>query len=445
MKSIAIAALVLCACVAPTLVSAQPRDGDAEKFWGQWRGPNATGVAPLADPPLEWSETKNVRWKIEVPGRGSASPIVWGDLLFVLTAVPVREPVQRQGDGGGQRRGSAQSIPVHEFITLAINRHTGQVVWQRVACTERPHEGHQLANGTFASGSAVTDGEHVYAYFGSRGLYAYDMEGNLQWERDFGTKFQRNAFGEGTTPALYENTLVITWDHLGGQSVTVAVDKRTGEDLWSADRDEIDTWATPLIVEHEGRVQVITPAMNHVRSYDLETGELVWQSRGTTMNAIPSPVAADGMVFVTSGYRGNSLQAIRLAGAKGDITGSDAIVWTLDRDTPYVPSPLLYGDTLYILKTNSGILSAFDPKTGEAHYRLQRLEGVPNVFASPVGAADRVYIPGRDGTTLVIRRGPKFEVLASNTLDDGFDASPAIVGNEIYLRGYTYLYAIAEE
>ncbi len=163
------------------------------------------------------------------------------------------------------------------------------------------------------------------------------------------------------------------------------------------------------------------------------------------MNAIPSPVAADGMVFVTSGYRGNSLQAIRLAGAKGDIAGSDAIVWTLDRDTPYVPSPLLYGDTLYILKTNSGILSAFDPKTGEAHYRLQRLEGVPNVFASPVGAADRVYIPGREGTTLVIRRGPKFEVLASNILDDGFDASPAIVGNEIYLRGYTYLYAIAEE
>ena len=168
-------------------------------------------------------------------------------------------------------------------------------------------------------------------------------------------------------------------------------------------RDEIDTWATPLVVEQGGRRQAIVPGKNKIRSYDLENGSVVWESKGTTMNPIPSPVFGDGMVFVTSGFQGNHLKAIRLASAKGDITGTDSIVWTLDRDTPYVPSPLLYDGILYLLKSNSGILSAFDATTGTPHYQLQRLEGVPEVFASPVGANGRVYIAGRDGVMLVIR------------------------------------------
>ena len=163
------------------------------------------------------------------------------------------------------------------------------------------------------------------------------------------------------------------------------------------------------------------------------------------MNAIPSPVHADGIVYVMSGYRGSNLQAIRLADAHGDITGTDALVWQLERDTPYVPSPLLYDDALYVIKSNDGILSVFDRLTGRPYYQLQRLEGVPNIFASPVGAAGRVYITGREGTTLVIRQGPSYEVMASNTLDDGFDASPAVVDNELYLRGYRHLYKIAVE
>jgi outer membrane protein assembly factor BamB len=182
--------------------------------------------------------------------------------------------------------------------------------------------------------------------------------------------------------------------------------------------------------------------MNLLRSYDLETGQIVWQSDGTTMNPIPSPVGGDGMVFVTSGFRGNDLKAIRLAGARGDITRSNNIVWSLNRDTPYVPSPLLYDGILYLIKSNSGILSTFDARTGKPHYQLQRLAGLPEVFSSPVGAAGRVYLTGRDGTTLVIRHGPKFEVLGTNSLDDGFDASPALVDNEMYLRGYKYLYSI---
>jgi outer membrane protein assembly factor BamB len=194
-----------------------------------------------------------------------------------------------------------------------------------------------------------------------------------------------------------------------------------------------------------GRAQVIVPAMERVRSYDLEDGQVVWESDGLTMNAIPSPVAEDGIAYLMSGFRGNDLKAIRVAGASGNIDGTDAILWTLDRDTPYVPSPVLYDGILYFLKSNSGILTALDAESGTPHYALQRLDGVPNVFASPVGAQGRVYFPGRDGTTLVIRSGPTYEVLAGNTLDDGFDASPALVDNVMYLRGYRNLYAIAED
>jgi outer membrane protein assembly factor BamB len=272
------------------------------------------------------------------------------------------------------------------------------------------------------------------------------MNGTLVWEKDLGDKNMRNEFGEGSTPALHGDTLVVVWDHfVPGQSFIAALNKRTGAELWRAKRDEIDTWATPLIIEHEGRTQVIVPGMNRLRSYDLKSGEVIWETAGLTMNPIPSPVAGGGMVFATSGFRGNSLKAIRLAGAKGDITGTPNVAWTLDRDTPYVPSPLLYDDVLYILKTNNGLLSAFDAQTGKPHYQVQRLEKAPNVFASPVGAAGRVYIPGRDGTTVVLRQGAKFEVLAENALDDGFDASPALVDRELYLRGYRYLYAIGGE
>lgn len=423
------------------IVAARPfaQASGAERYWAQWRGPYATGVSLRADPPLEWSETENVRWKIEVPGRGSASPVVWGDRVFVLTAVPSGASLAESHVPLGAVR---PRVP-HRFLVLAIDRRDGHVIWQRTAREEIPHEGSHVDNGTWASSSAVTDGELVIAYFESRGLYAYDMDGTLVWEKDFGDKLMRNQFGEGSTPALHGDRLVVVWDHIGGQSFVVVLDKNTGEELWRADRDEIDTWATPLVVEHAGRAQVVVPGMNRLRSYDLETGDVVWHSEGLTMNPIPSPVTADGMVFATSGFRGNDLKAVRLADAEGDITGTEAIAWTLDRDTPYVPSPLLYDGILYLLKTNSGILSAFDARTGTPHYRLQRLPDVPNVFASPVGAAGRVYITGREGATLVIRNGPTFEVLASNQLDDGFDASPALVDNEIYLRGYRYLYCLS--
>jgi outer membrane protein assembly factor BamB len=409
----------------------------AERFWPQWRGPHATGVSTTATPPIEWSDTKNIRWKVEIPGRGSASPIVWGDRVYVLTAVPAGASL----DSSHQPRGASPSM--HRFVVLAIDRATGRTVWQRTAREEAPHETSHPQNGTWASSSAITDGEILIAPFESRGLYAYDLNGNLLWQTDLGDKRMRMQFGEGSTPALFRNRLVVVWDHTAGSFITV-LDARTGKEIWRQSRDEIDSWATPLILERDGRAQVIVPGMNRVRSYDLETGDIVWHTAGLTMNPIPSPVADDALVYLMSGFRGNSLKAIRVAGAKGDITGTDAIRWTLERDTPYVPSPLLYDGIIYFLKSNNGMLSAYDARTGAPHFQVQRLPSAPEVFASPVGAAGRIYIPSRDGTTVVLKHGPTFETLAENKLSDGFDASPALVDREIFLRGYKYLYCIAQ-
>ena len=410
-----------------------------ERHWPQWRGPQGTGVSRTATPPTEWSETKNVRWKVEVPGRGSGTPVVWGDRLYVLTAVPVGVAADAQHTALG-----GKPLVAHRYVVLAIDRKTGKTIWEQTAREEAPHEASHPQNGTWASPSAIVDGEHVIASFESRGLYAYDMTGKLVWQKDLGDKRMRSTFGEGSTPALYGNTLVVVWDHQG-ESFVAALNKRTGDEIWRKARTEIDTWATPLVTPVNGKPQVIVPAMNKITSYDLATGDVVWESAGLTMNVIPTPVTDGTFAFLMSGFRGNSAKAIRLADAKGDITGTPAVAWSMDRDTPYVPSPLLYDGILYFLKTNNGLLTAVDAKTGTPHYQAARIDAIPNVFASPVGAAGRVYIPGREGATVVLRHGPRLEVLAVNELNDGFDASPALVDAEIFLRGYRYLYCIAEK
>ncbi|HVR71613.1 MAG TPA: PQQ-binding-like beta-propeller repeat protein [Vicinamibacteria bacterium] len=418
------ARLLSCGVVVVLLSAASAGAADRDRFWPQWRGPLHTGVAPQGNPPVEWSETKNVKWKVEIPGQGSGTPVVWGDAIYVLTAVPT-------GAAGGAQ----------QFTILAIGRRDGKTLWRKVLREEVPHEGHHATN-TFASASALTDGEHVYAFFGSRGLYALDLKGNLKWEKDLGDMNIKLGFGEAASPALHGDRLVVNWDH-EGESFIVALDKRTGQERWRVPREEKTSWSTPLVVEHAGRAQVITSATHRVRSYDLATGDLVWQASGMTANAIPTPVHADGIVYLTSGFRGNALMAVKLAEARGDITNTPAVIWRHDRDTPYVPSPLLYGEALYVLKSNSGVLSAFEAKTGRKLYGEQRIEGVPNVYASLVGAGGRVYIAGRDGGVAVVEQGPAFKLLALNRLDDGFDASPVPVADELYLRGRKYLYRIS--
>jgi outer membrane protein assembly factor BamB len=446
--------------LAASLLAAQT--AVAQQNWPQWRGALATGVAPTANPPLEWSETRNVKWKTPIPGFGTSTPIVWADQVFILTAIPSGrqssdaastpaiepqptaqpEPGRRGGPGGaGGRGGQPPPTESYRFVVMAMDRETGAVRWAQTAREQVPHEGHHRDHG-YASFSPVTDGEHLYVHFGSRGLHAYDLAGNRKWEKDLGQMRTRMGFGEGGSLALHGDILVVNWDH-EGEDFIVGIDKRTGGELWRAERDEPSSWATPLVVTHGNRPQVIVNGTGRIRSYDLETGRQLWECGGMTENVIPTPVAGADMVYVTSGFRGSALLAIEL-GHTGDLTDSDAIVWRHNRHTPYVPSPLLYGDRLYLFSGNTGMLSSFDARSGAVKIDAERIPGLPGVYASPIGAADRIYLVGREGQTVVIRHGDEVEVLASNTLEDRFDASAAVSGNQLFLRGHRSLYCIAE-
>ena len=436
-----------------------PLQSNAASQWPSWRGPQANGVATDAHPPIQWSETNHVQWKVALPGRGSSTPILWDDQVFILTAIPTgpeaaaetadasgqppdRSERPRRGGGGGGGGMVDRPTRAQQFTVLSFDRKTGKQRWTQSPRTQLPHEGHHKDHG-FASASPVTDGKHLIVSFGSFGLYGYDLKGKLLWEKDLGDMRTRNSFGEGSSPALDGNTVVVLWDHEGDDFI-VALDKRDGRELWRQTRDEPTGWCTPLIVSHGGRKQVIVNGTNKIRSYDLKDGKLLWECAGQTVNAIPSAVASQDRVFVMSGYRGNALQALRLD-RSGDLTGTDGIVWSHAKSTPYVPSPLLVSDTLYFVSNNSALLSAFDAVTGKAHFEAERLDGLNGVYASPVAADGRIYVVGRDGNTAVLRHGSRLEVLAKNHLEDGFDASPAIVGRQIFLRGRQSLYCISEK
>ena len=435
----------------------------AEGNWPAWRGPLASGVAPAGDPPTTWEQGKNVKWKVKVPGAGSSSPIVWGNKIFVQTAVSTgkavaaidpagtqvfaqQQPGGRRPGGGGGRGGfggGPKPTEVHRFVLMCLDRETGKPVWEKVVKEEVPHEGHHKDHG-FSSYSPVTDGKLVWAYFGSRGLHCFDLDGNPKWQKELGKMQTKMGFGEGNSPAVHGGVVVVNWDHEGADFI-VALNGETGDELWRTPRDEDTTWATPLIAEHEGSAQVIVPATKKVRSYDLKTGKQIWEGPGLTANVIPTPVSANGVVYLTSGFRGNALYAIKL-GKTGDLTGTDAILWTHNRATPYVPSPLLSGNRLYFFgMNNSGRLSCFDVKTGKPLFENQPVDGLDRVYASPVAAGGKVYLVGRDGTCVVIKDADKLEVLATNKLDEAMDASPAIVGNQIILRGKENLYCIVEK
>lgn len=419
----------LIGCVAAGLVAvstALSADVDAGG-WPNWRGPNDDGVVTDGNPPVEWSESKNVRWKVTIPGTGHATPIAWGDRIYVQTAEPVEQ-------------GSAKL----RFIVLAIDRHSGKTVWRKTLRTTVPAETRHHRTASFASTSGVTDGEHLYAYFGSQGLYCLDFDGNVKWEKDLGDMRTRNSFGEGSAPSIHGSTLVVNWDH-EGDSFIVALDKRTGKERWRKDRNEVTTWVTPLIVEHGGAAQVIIPASRRTRSYDLETGKVVWELAGLGTNVIPMPFHEDGVVYVSSGHRSPAMQAVRLDGAKGDITGTDAVLWSITQNTPYVSTPVLHDGRIYQMKNRNAILTCYDAADGRLVYGPERLEGMGHVYASLLSVKDRIYISDLDGRTLVIRAGDKFDPIATNELDDGFAASPVVIGDTLYMRGYRHLYAIAAE
>ncbi len=439
--------IVLFAC---SLALGQDAAGQKTAYWPAWRGPSANGEAPAANPPTTWSESKNIRWKIDIPGKGHSTPVIWNDRIFVTTAVPSDKAVDQE-----KVKAIEKDIPefsrkkanlpdrIMEFTVLALRRSDGGVIWKQKVCEEAPAAGTH-GDGSWASGSPVTDGERVYAYFGSQGLYCLDLDGNKKWEKRFGTMKIKASFGEGTTPAICGDLIIVNWDN-EENSFIVALDKKTGAEKWKIPRPEKSSWATPLVIVNNGQPQIVVNATGRIRAYNPADGSVIWECSGMTTNVVPSPVFDGKNVICMSGFRGSAALAIKVASAAGDISDKpEALAWKRDKDTPYVSSPLLHDGLLYFFKGNDAVLTCVDSATGKPQYEKQAVEGLKQVYSSPVEAGGRVYLTGRNGVTAVIKHAPAYELLATNTLSESFTASAAIVENELYLRGQKSLYCIAE-
>jgi len=418
-----------------------------EDNWAQWRGPYDNGVAPGGNPPLEWSETNNIKWKSEIPGIGHATPVIWENQIILLSAIQTERKAKPATSSEGQEEADWMNPKstdyIHKFAVISVDRNTGKILWQTIVREELPYS-HTHEFGSWASNSPVTDGEHIYAYFGSHGLYCLNFKGEILWERDLGRMEKHMSFGEGSSPVLYRDKLIVLRDH-NGQSMLHVFDKHSGDILWEVERDEGTSWSSPSVIEYKGSTQVLTSATNKCRSYNIENGELLWEVGGLTRNVIPNPLYSEGMVYLMSGFRGTALLAVDLDLASGDISGSEAIAWTYDKNTPYTPCPIIMDGKLYFLKVNNGYLSCLNAKDGTEYYGNVKLEGIKNIFTSPVGVQDRIYIAGTNGSFSVVKVGETFKLLSQNTLDDSFFASPVILGDDLFLRGVKALYCVSED
>lgn len=391
----------------------------ASADWLNWRGPTQSGsAAPNAQPPLTWSEEENVAWKIDLPGEGSSTPLVTDDQIIVLSSEP--------GEGDQVR-----------FLLGSYSRADGSKNWQSVATEATPHEGMHDTN-TMASWSPVSDGKHIFAYYGSWGVYCFDLNGEKVWSKELSPMTMRAGFGEGSSPGLHGDNLILQRDH-GGSSEVVVLDKTNGDERWRVERDEPTNWGTLLVTEHGGKALVITTGENFVRCYDLADGAELWRCGGQTMRPVATPVRHGDSVIVASGFRGSYLCSIPL-GQTGDLT--ERVNWFYDGGTPDIPSPLLSDGRLYFFQGKNGILSCVDASDGTQHYFRERLDGVGTIYASPTAAGGHIYITARDGSTTVIKDGPILEVVAQNQLDATTDATPVAVGKDLYIRARTALYCL---
>lgn len=431
---------VFLACVCHPLPG-QSGEPDRREQWPHWRGPDATGAAPRANPPLKWSETENIAWKTPIPGKGSATPIVWGDQVFVVTAQDTGRPPRPDELPKFESKLERKTTPpttVYRFVVMALDRATGKVRWQKTAAEAVPHEGIHASH-SYAAGSPTTDGKHLYVSFGSFGIYCYTLDGTLKWSRNLGRLSTRLGWGEAVTPVLHKDDLILNWDQEENAALIV-LDARTGATRLKIDRDEKSSWNTPLVVEHKGVTQVILNGKNRVRSYDRSTGKPLWTFGPMTVNAIPSILAADGVAYCLAGYNGAIGAAIPLE-SRGEVP-ADAPLWRIAKGTPYVPSALLSGDRLIFTSGNTSLVTILDRKTGKTLVDRERLPTDGQFYASPVAAAGRIYLVNRDGVTQVLRDADRVELLATNVLDDPIDASPAAVGRHLFLRSHGHVYCI---
>lgn len=459
---------LLASAPAPLVASGSP---GAQDDWSGWRGPGGNGVAtgPL---PIQWSEEENVRWKVPIPGKGLSSPVALDGRIYLTTAVATGEaqPAPEPQAGGRGGRGGRGAPPVEQdFLVLAFDHASGEVLWETVVTTATPHEGTH-PDGSFASPTLTTDGERLYASFGSTGIFALDLEGEVLWQTDLGDMSIANSFGEGSSPALAGDKLILLWQH-NGDSFLAALNAADGKEAWRQPRESGTSWCTPTCVETAEGTVVVVPGST-TTAYRAKDGEVVWtyaaveaprpeeaggerggrgggrggrggRGGGGSSGVAASAVAEAGVVYLSTSSRGGSFVALAVEPKEAGPDGkSGPLLWQHAGDTPYIPSPILYDGVLYSLKSNSAILSALDAATGKVLYEGQRLDRLGDSYASPIAADGKLYFFSRDGTCEVVRAGKDFETLAVNVIEDGIDASPCVVGNTLVLRGGQHLYCI---
>jgi outer membrane protein assembly factor BamB len=435
--------LFMCLClvvIGPLVVCLA--ESPAELNWDNWRGPNFNGqAAASARPPVKWDAQTNIRWVADLPGQGSATPIVWGDKLFVLSAEETKRKAEKPPVANQTSKTEPPGV-YFKFWVTCIDPATGKNKWQKLATEQVPHEGRHNTH-TYAAGSPTTDGQHLYASFASRGIYCYTLDGELKWQVDLGDMHTRFGWGEAVTPVLAGELLIVNWDQEEGSFIT-ALNKNTGKAVWKVDRPgEATSWNTPLIVSHAGRQMAVVNGTHRAQAYDVQTGEVIWSCGGQTINAIPSPIKFGDTVICMSGYRGAACMSIPLDSI-GDITDKAQTRWKWDQGTPYVPSPALSDSRLYFTGANADILQCLDAATGKPLAERKRLSGVVGLYSSPLIAGGHVYFAGREGGTVVIKDDPSLEIVAVNKLEGTFDASPVAIGNQLFLRSWNKLYCIAQ-
>jgi outer membrane protein assembly factor BamB len=425
-------------------IGAEPKDLN----WSQWRGSDGTGVSAESNLPANWQPDKDIKWKAEIMGRGHSSPIVWGRRIFLTTeiegdvlpggkAVPHTmggQPFKHPDSVGADRK--------HTFKVLCLDRDSGKLLWEETAYEGTVFDDRHR-KGSYAAPTPATDGTFVFAWFGAEGdgLYCYDFNGKLIWKTPVG-KIASVGMGPGSSPVVFEGLVILQCDEDNGEkSFMVAIEAKTGKEIWRTARKVQVSWSTPIIVRTPQRVELIASGTEFVIAYDPKTGKELWRTKGHEDTGVPTPVAGHGMAFIVAGYPQKRTMAIKLGGA-GDLTGSSSIVWKYEKGSAYVPSPILYGDYLYLL-TDRGILTCLDAKTGSVRYEGGRIP-IPATFtASPVAFDGKILLTSEDGDTFVIRAGPKYEVISTNSVGEPVYASPAVSDGMIFIRGEKNLFCIS--
>jgi outer membrane protein assembly factor BamB len=442
--------------VGPGIATVEDKGGVVKSplNWPSFRGPHASGIADGQYPPVTWDADKglNIRWKTPIPGLGHSCPVIWGDHVYVSTAVSADGKAEFRpglyGDVASVKESAEQSWRIY-----CVDKHSGKVLWERTACKGVPKiKRHPKAS--HANPTPATDGDHVVVSFGSEGLYCYSRDGKPLWQKNLGVLDSGwfydadYQWGFGSSPIIHENLVMVQCD-VGKDSFLAAYQVKDGKEVWRTPREEIPSWGTPTIIEGPNRVELVTNATKFARGYDPRTGKELWRLGRHAEITVPTPFLGDGLIFITSGYRPvQPIYAVR-PGATGDIslkagkTANDAVAWSTDRGGPYMPTPIVYRNHLYVC-SNAGIVTCYEAKTGKQVYK-ERLGGRGGFTASPVAADGRIYFTSEESGVRVVEAGPKFKLLAVNLLGDPCMATPAISDGMIFIRTQHYVLSIGRK